>query len=542
MKKTVFVSFLILGLWTLFISCGSNSVSDQGDEEYVPIEGCRGANCLNFIKSAFYDMATGIVSSTGVTMGLLADQYTSTNIHRNYYDLAREPREALTNSTTDEFKLNIEEFYQDFSEAYKTADHFTEYARSDDSTFLMQSLGMAYFIRGVSQGYLGLIYDKVYLREFDSVEGGQLLEYSELIESSLSDLDKAISLFEEDPDFEHSNLPGNNNSLSNGYLMDIANSFAARILAGEARTYGEAQYLDWNRVFNYAIKGLGGAESFTGIKVFSLNNSVTEGQFENYFADWSNFIVEGDFETGSGYTPTDVKIFHLLDSSYPTIYPENEIRNDTLTLRRATSIDLRLEYYKYTTNKGILNEERDVNLFSTYFNKRMFSENDWWLPENKIIIFTDTETKYLMAEAKLMMGENTTAANILNQSPAKNTRTDLGFDLPAVRNQRIQSNGLTGNHSYDGSESIAEFQLALLREYSVELEGLGGVGLQWFFMRRHDLLQEGTATMYPIPESKLLEQGIPHYTFGGVENAGQRGTASGANSWKNLRAKIAAGN
>jgi len=177
MKKTVFVSFLILGLWTLFISCGSNSVSDQGDEEYVPIEGCRGANCLNFIKSAFYDMATGIVSSTGVTMGLLADQYTSTNIHRNYYDNAREPREALTNSTTDEFKLNIEEFYQDFSEAYKTADHFTEYARSDDSTFLMQSLGMAYFIRGVSQGYLGLIYDKVYLREFDSVEGGQLLEF-----------------------------------------------------------------------------------------------------------------------------------------------------------------------------------------------------------------------------------------------------------------------------------------------------------------------------------------------------------------------------
>ena len=172
----------------------------------------------------------------------------------------------------------------------------------------------------------------------------------------------------------------------------------------------------------------------------------------------------------------------------------------------------------------------------------MFSENDWWLPENKIIIFTDTETKYLMAEAKLMMGENTTAANILNQSPAKNTRTDLGFDLPAVRNQRIQSNGLTGNHSYDGSESIAEFQLALLREYSVELEGLGGVGLQWFFMRRHDLLQEGTATMYPIPESELLEQGMPHYTFGGVENAGQNGTASGANSWKNLRAKIAAGN
>ena len=545
MKSTVFISVFILGLMLLFINCGNSNITDQGAEEFVPIEGCENTDpsqCLNIIKGAFYNLTTGIVSSTGVSMGLLADQYTSTNTYRNYYDFAKEPRVTLTNRTADDFKFNIEEFYEHFSEAYRTTNLFINHATSSDSALIKQKRGIAYFIRGVSQGYLGLIYDKVYLDDFDNDEENELVEYPELIENSLSDLDRAISFFEENPGFEHTNLPGNNNSLSSGYLMDIANSFAARILAGKARTYEEAQNTEWNRVYSYASKGVGGFDSFTGKKVFSLKNSVREGEFANYYADWSNFIVEGDFQTGSGFIPTDVKIFHLLDSSYPTIYPKDEVKNDTLTLKEAASTDSRLEYYKYTTNKGSLREERDVNLFSTYFSQRMYSENNWWLRENKIILFTDTETKYLMAEAQLMLGNNTSAANILNQSPANNTRTDLGFDLSAVRNQRIPSNGFTGNHSFDGSESTAEFQLALLREYSVELEGLGGVGLQWFFMRRHNLLQEGTATMYPIPESELLKIGIPHYTFGGVANAGQRGTASGSNSWKNLRAKIAAEN
>lgn len=57
-------------------------------------------------------------------------------------------------------------------------------------------------------------------------------------------------------------------------------------------------------------------------------------------------------------------------------------------------------------------------------------------------------------------------------------------------------------------------------------------------MRRHNLLQKGTPTIYPVPDSELQILDISTYTFGGVENAGQPGTSSGANSWKNSRAKI----
>ena len=40
--------------------------------------------------------------------------------------------------------------------------------------------------------------------------------------------------------------------------------------------------------------------------------------------------------------------------------------------------------------------------------------------------------------------------------------------------------------------------------------------------------------MFPVPGSELEILGLENYTFGGPSFAGQTGTASGANSWKNL--------
>ena len=58
--------------------------------------------------------------------------------------------------------------------------------------------------------------------------------------------------------------------------------------------------------------------------------------------------------------------------------------------------------------------------------------------------------------------------------------------------------------------------------------------VEWAFMRRHDMLQEGTPTMYPVPASELEITQDEIYTFGGISQAGQEGTASGANDWRNI--------
>ncbi|GAB5410278.1 MAG: hypothetical protein BalsKO_26430 [Balneolaceae bacterium] len=381
-----------------------------------------------------------------------------------------------------------------------------------------------------------------------------LVNYSSLIDSALADLDRAIELSKrpingiiptevryDDFEFKFDGFPGANPQWNHNYLRRVANSFAARILAGKARTYEEALQIDWARVLNYAEKGLllrGGNDTF------ALSNIGSSGEFANYLVDWSTFIIsgipfQGDIDTGAGYLPVDFKVIHLLDENYPTEYPAEAIQEGVLTFPEATSSDPRLNnYYKYTQNKGFLREERNTSLFSNYLNKRMYADNDWWLAENKVILFTESEIQYLEAEAHIMLGNFSKAAQILNESPAGTGKTNFDFALPALRSGYIDQNGVSGNHFFDGSESLAEMQLALLREYSIELEGLGGTGIQWFFMRRHDLLQKGTPTMYPIPDSQLDYYGLPNYSFGGVENAGQVGTASGANSWKSLRAKI----
>ena len=75
----------------------------------------------------------------------------------------------------------------------------------------------------------------------------------------------------------------------------------------------------------------------------------------------------------------------------------------------------------------------------------------------------------------------------------------------------------------------ADIEKALFYEYSIELDLASTIGTQWFFMRRHDLLQKGSPLHYPVPATELELTGVGFYTFGG---SSKEGTATGANSWK----------
>ena len=75
---------------------------------------------------------------------------------------------------------------------------------------------------------------------------------------------------------------------------------------------------------------------------------------------------------------------------------------------------------------------------------------------------------------------------------------------------------------------------ALLYEISIELDLASGMAIEWAFMRRHDMLQPGSPTMFPVPASELEITQDELYTFGGEPNAGEDGTASGNKDWRNL--------
>ena len=70
-------------------------------------------------------------------------------------------------------------------------------------------------------------------------------------------------------------------------------------------------------------------------------------------------------------------------------------------------------------------------------------------------------------------------------------------------------------------------------EYSVELNLAATITGTWAFMRRWDLFQAGTMTMLPVPYFELEQSGDDVYTFGGAENAGRTGSASGP-GWRTV--------
>lgn len=547
-KPFSFLSLIVVGA-LVFTSCAELEVENTNDPTKEAVESAA-ENQTKLLAGGFYDLATGLVSSWAVQPHMIADQNTSTNNFRNFWDFTDEPRLRLNNTTSYSSSAVFSTFYGNFNSAVSTANIFINNivndglvvrdAQGNDVTDAI--LAQAYFLRGTARGYLGLMYDQAFLIDENFVIGEdtpQFVPYGQMIDAAVSDLDEAINLASGATTFTFSAMPNPADSWNADEFVEIVNSFAARILAGEARTAAEAANTDWSAVLGYAQNGIGGSNATSGLGQFSNANIGSSGEFANYFNDWANFAVacqSAAITSCAGYNPTDVKVIHMMDTSYPTEYPAAEANGQNASLAPATTSDPRIGYFFYTTNAGFLNSSRNANLYSNYFSARFFAGNDWWPAEYRVTLFTDTETQLLEAEAELWLSQTGNAATILSGTPAGNGETTIGWSLPSIQNGYLTDASLSGGYTFTGTESLAEMQFALLREYSVEIDSYGGVGVPWFFMRRHDMLQIGSATMFPVPGGELEILGLDNYTFGGPSFAGEVGTASGSNSWKNLAA------
>lgn len=549
--KTIKYSLLVVILLAgalVFKGCQDLDVANVNEPTREAVLGSVD-NTLKLLRGGFQDVGTAMISEWGVHMHHMTDQNTATNAFRSFWDFSEEPRLRLNNTTAYSAEQAINTFWGNLNSGVAIANQFINLIENEGQTFVSDGvdqtnnvLAQSYFLRGLARGYLGLIYDQAYLlpADFDATTVDpadvEFAPYDEVIANAVSDLDQAITLAGQAEGFTFSSMPNSGDSWTESQFVDIANSFAARFLAGQARTASERDQLDWATILDYANKGLGGPEASSSLLDFTASNVGSSGDFANYLADWLNFVVTcGEtLDSCAGYNPVDVKQTHLLDPDYPTQYPAENASASDATYPPADSDDPRIGYFVYTTNPGFLDPNRNANLFSNYFSLRYYAGNDWWPSSYGVTLFTSVEVDMLRAEAHLMLDQPLQAANVLNSSTAGDGTISLSIDLPAVQNGQMEDNGMSGGHSYLGTESIAEFQWALLREYSVELDLMGGIGLQWYFMRRHDLLQAGTPTMYPVPGEELEITGRQNYTYGGVNFAGETGTASGSNSWTEL--------
>lgn len=452
------------------------------------------SDVISLIDGSVTDMFYTTINLWAVHNDGLADQISTTNAYLDFWGFMDQPRRPINNNTTNSDLYPVSAPWNAFNSYIYNAntllglvDGGKTLTGSDGSDVTSEKEMAAYFVRGISLGFIGMIYDKAYRVEQSTDLGALEFEsYDAIIGYALSDLDKAISLA--------SNGAGlriyDGNVISNAEFKQVANSYAAKILMGTSRTNSET--VDYTRVLSYISNGI----------TADFDPGAKNGVIFNNYQDWSTYTLS----TGAGYLPVDQKVAYLAEGD-ATLQPQDYPEDNTIVLDPiANDTDARIaQYFGYSTSFGYLRESRGRHLFTNTRHTRFFTGNNRNFDGASLNLFPLAELHYLKAEAQLKSNDLAGAKATLDAS-ARGT------------------NGLTTDAD---ATSIAK---ALLYEYSVEMHLNGSGGTNYCFMRRHDLLQKGTPTQYPVPATELEITGDSFYTFGG-EGAGNPSTAPGP-GWK----------
>jgi len=494
MKK---IFYIIIPFLTIL---GCESIDFDDPSTLTNQEASEKIKSLGYVltKSSIQNVfMTSTSNAGGSHFSLWADQSTNTNGSQSWWDFANEPRLRFNNNSAYRGEAAVvklfSNYYQANLDATKVIDLIENQGRiiydDNDNDRTTDCLIGAYYAKGISQGSLGAVFDRGLIVDDVNVANKELPHsYQELIENGIKHLDKALQLIDASPNAKFDFLTGI--VISNDDLKKLINSFAARLLASIARDKAEAEKLDatvWQRVYDYADKGF--TSDF-------LITTVSGGYF-------NELIQTLELPSLGAYVPADIKVAYLADKNRvtPTEYPVD----NTVLLDAIETDDARFyQYFVYTTSFGNLMEGRGRHLFSNYKRAR------WMQPARSSLnvpgainpYFLAEEVRLLKAEALYWLGDLQGTADLLNDGSA--SRIAKG-NLPQV--------------NVDEDEIID----VLHYEYSIEVDGGGGTFLPFTFMRRHDLLQAGTPTQFPVPQVQLELIGIKTYTFGGFDNQGEKG-------------------
>lgn len=453
----------------------------------------------------------GAQSSWGAHFLCMGDQVTSTNRYRDFWSFADEPRLRVNNTAAYDGKGAMENPWSSFNSSVYASNAVLQYIADGkkididgvDKTAELEA--MAYALKGYAQGYLGVIFDQAYIVDIDTdLSALTFSSYADMIDAGVANMEKAISLVSASSADSYDFLPGV--TFTKASFLEYINSYAARILASKARSKAEDTQLGsahWTKVMTFANNGFKS----------DFNIPTTPSVLFSSMIDWSTYTLSD----GSGYLPTDIKITHLADNTgtYPDFYPAGDVVLDPVQ-----TDDERIdEYFEYARNKagdpsfGYLNAQRNKGLFTNYRYTRYWNSND----QNQAGVLNPTfmkaEIDLLKAEAKLKLGQAGEAAAIINNGP------------------RVFDGGLPEVSAADNLVDVMHY------EYSIELNMASGLSNPWAFMRRNDLLIEGTPTELPVPASELEATGKALYTFGGKNFSGEQGkfgevATAGPGGWK----------
>ena len=384
---------------------------------------------------------------------------------------------AINNSTTYGSRAFITTPYYGLSQAIVSVNTIfneiivngTSVIENDGTDNTNHVLATGYFARGLSYGYLSLLYDK----SFVFIEGGEaaglttdaLKPYTEVSMQAISDLEQAISLANGLGSMEVNGFNGL--TLGKAEFIQLANSYIAKFTAQLARTSSENATSDWAKVLTTANAGI----------TFDLAP----------IGDGGTVWWHGNYYFGNpGWIRLDQKVVNMVDSSQPFPFPASGSYTIPTTMP-----DARFGVGKDFRPQATIpfRSDRGTYFYSYYTISRYEAyRTNLTLP---MVTFPEVENDLLKAEALIR------------------TSGDLNMAATLINKTRVTRGGLSPAQGSDSDLMDKLFYERYLNAYE-------GPGSPFFDRRRTDDLGPKQFKDLPIPALELQTIGAEVYTTGGI--------------------------
>lgn len=488
--KSKIIYIVLIGLFGILIGSCTKDLDIENMNDPDKERALKNPEDVESIAlSGFYNwfMSNNSSISPRMSIWVMADQGTCSWANSGMYHLSSEPRQSFNNSVTYTYANIFETYWEELygnlvmmnNVLEKIYDGMVIEVEGNDDTEMVRAA--AYFIQGLSLGYLGLVYDQAYImKPYSDAEEVPLSPYMDLIDAAVTALDSVVVICSR-PGVSFT-LPEkyiNGSQYSSSELINLANSFAARFLVNAPRTKAENDQIDWNRVLNHANNG--------------IERDLAPYVDGSTWLSWFRY-----YTVRPDWARIDCRIINLIDDNYPWRFPDNG-QNPA----PAYPHDHRLTTDFAFAAQNNMKPERGYYHYSNYEYVRYplsITTSTGDSPD-----FIVAENDLLRAEALTHLGDIAGAVQILNNGP-RHTRGEL-----SPLNDNISE------------EELLE---AIFYERDIELIQTG-FGISFFDMRRRDMLQYGTMLHFPIPAKEMMVLGLPAYTFGGTANADGVNTSNG---------------
>lgn len=493
-KKIIYIQ--ILFLIPVIYSCKKDLEVRNNNEPYFLQVYASGDDLENLASGLFNTYYSGVNSfaSTYMMLGVAADNATCSWGNQAMRDMSWEPRNAWNNAPNYSYQGVTKTHFDKMFAVINTASNIikameggVEVGNGGENNIMVKAF--CKFGQGIGYGSLALIFDKGFVVDekisLPDATVDNAASYADIATAAIGYLDEAISLCSNSFTIPAAWL-GTSADYTSAEFKKLCNSWAARILAGMPRNKTQLAAVNWAKVKSYADAGI--TSDFI-IQMDGYNKWYSEA---------------ADYLTFPGWGKVDMYVVHLLDTLQPIHW--DDLSSFPTPPASADPQDERMNTDFEYSGTNWFRPERGYYHYSNYRYKRY--DASFALGVGPIPELTVAENDLYRAEARAYANDLPGAATIINAG----TRTSRG-NLPVI------------------SPILSEIVKAIHHERHVELY-ITGAGLQFYEMRKLNMLQKGTPLHWPLPAKTLETFGIslPFYTFGG--QAGADGINASNAGWR----------